>query len=138
MAAPPSPRAALVEYLKANIEVYTETAGRVFGATLPAGESASMPRKAVVVQNAGGTGRVHSPQYRAQFDIRCYGASAAEADELQRACQSALRNLSRKAYVGALLYSAILLTGTYPGIEETTFWPFCFSTWAVETHYQEV
>jgi hypothetical protein len=138
MSTPPSPRAALVAYLKADPDVFTQTAGRVFGASLPGSESTSMPRKAVVVQSVGGSERVHSPQYRAQFDIRTYGATPAEADELQRVCRSALKRLSRVALNGALLYSAVMLTGSYAAIEETTYWPFHFSTWAVETHYQEV
>jgi hypothetical protein len=135
----PSPRAALVAFLAADTDVAGLAGPRVYGAELPGDETANMPRYAVVVQNAGGNGKAnYSTQYNARFDVYAYGATPAEADLLQRACIGALEKLNRTVVSGTILYSAISLTGVYPGRTPVSFWPFAFTTWSIETNYQSV
>jgi hypothetical protein len=135
----PSPRAALVAYLAADADVVSLAGARVYGAELPGDDTTAMPQYAVVVQNAGGNGKAnYSTQYNARFDIVAYGATPAAADQLQRACIGALEKLNRTVISGTILYSAISLTGVYPGRTPESYWPFAFTTWSIETNYQSV
>lgn len=133
----PSPRAALVAYLAADADVASLAGTRIYGAELPVDDASAMPRYAVVVQNAGGNGKAnYSTQYNARFDIYAYGATPAQAYDLQLACIGALERMGRAVISGTILYSASSLTGVYPGRTPEVFWPFAFSTWSIETNYQ--
>lgn len=139
MAVPPRPRGAIVAYLAADADVAALAGTRIYGAELPGEEAANMPRYAVVVQSAGGLGdRSYSPQYNARFDVFAYGATPAEAEELQYACIQALKRLEREVINSTILYSATREAGPNPGRTQTSYWPFSFSVWSVETSYTEV
>lgn len=131
----PVPRAALVAYLAADPDVASLAENRVFGAELPEEEAVDMPRYAVVVQNAGGSGN-----YALRFDVRAYGATPAQADYLQQACKGALERLERKVINQTILHDAVKETGPFPGRSQTSLslWPFSFSTWSIGISYTEV
>jgi hypothetical protein len=140
VASPPDPIAALINFLKADQDVSALAGNRIFGASLPPGEAASMPRACVVIQKAGGFGQASYQQvYRQRVDVRTYGRTAAEISELQLCCQRALNELWRRGQSGeAMLLSATQETAANQGVEAQTRWQFEFSVWTVLTHYSEV
>lgn len=135
----PDPTIALVAYLAADADIVSLAGDRVHGAELPAESSKPVLPPTVVVQDAGGMGRAGNMlEYHQRVDVYAYAPTPAEAKRLQLACIGALTRLKRTVINGTILYSAVKETGPYPGRSPTSFWPFSFSVWSVQTNYQEV
>lgn len=130
----PDPIAALVEYLAADAVVAALVTGRVYGESIPRDQASAMPRAAVLLTPAGGSGlRSFSKFFYQVVDVRTYGATAIEAEQLQLACLDALRGLERSVHQTAVLYRAAMQSGVFPLLDTEAGWPGRFSTWEVAT-----
>lgn len=129
------PLSALIQYLKADTGIITlagtPSPTRVFGLELPQNQSASMPRKAVVLKFSGGPGKQpHADLSEQRIDIWCYGETAFEAMKLQLAVSQAVDTLRRKAEGTTFLHGAIQSGGLLGPIEDPdTNWVFCLQSW---------
>ena len=128
----PDPLTAVQAYLKADADVATQVDTRVFGGGVPAGENASMPRKAIVVRPAGGIGlRSWAPLGQPRVDVLSYGGTEYEARQVHWAAHEALRDLYRQVHGNVLLHHATPGGGPLSLREDGTDWPFVLSTWVV-------
>ena len=123
-----SPLAALVEMLKADpIVVHAAGTVTIYGETVPAicGEiddewSRLMPRRVVLVQEAGGLPRDDvGPLSPLRFDVRCYGADAWGASELSRQVFNRLFGAANRA---TGIVAITLAAGPDSGRESGTGW----------------
>jgi len=129
---------ALRGVLLADTVVNTLTAGRIFADELPDVQAKDMPRKAVVISSAGGTGAFgYVPiGYRAK-DFKCYAESPYEASRLWSAVQQVLHGIQRQlvnppgGLGGVLLYDAARVSGPIMLREPETNWPLVFGTFSV-------
>jgi hypothetical protein len=125
---------ALIVYLKADADVAAQVSARVFGSELPRDEVSSMPRKAVVVRRSGGGG-FGDASYLAvgnpRFDVFNYGATPAEANEVQRATYAAMKSLARSVSNSTLLHDATLAGGAADLRLSTTDWPVSVEAWRI-------
>lgn len=99
--------AALVAQLKADAGVAALVGTRVYGLELPAAEAAAMPRKAVVLQAAGGpslTAGSYAAHDTQRIDAVAYGETPYEAERVRRAVHAGLKPLGRVVSAGVLLH----------------------------------
>jgi len=116
--------AAVIRYLKEDTDVAFQTSGRIYGSEIPAAETAEMPRKCLLIRDAGGREAADFvPLASPRFDFFSYGATAYEAAEVDRALWEALHNLSREEANDTLLHSATISGGRLPWKEPATGWP---------------
>lgn len=124
----------LVAFLKADPFVAALAAGRVFGGELPASETASMPRPAIVVKASGGVSLLgdtfvdHDTQ---RVDVFTFGPTPREAGRVMRAAFYALRSLRRSVHAGCLIHWANAASGSIAGREPVTEWPRQFQSFQV-------
>lgn len=124
----------LVAYLKADVVTAAATAGRVFGGELPATETASMPRTAIVLRASGGaslTGESKLEHDTQRVDVFAYGATPRAARAVMSAAAIALRRLPRSVHAGCLLHWANSASGSIAGREPGTEWPRHFQSFQV-------
>lgn len=125
---------ALVAILKADAAVAAEVGARVFGGELPEAETASMPRKAIVITHAGGVaafGGGYQEYGDSRVDTRCYGTTPHEADEVWRAAHGALKQLRRTLQGDMLVHWARQAGGPIPLRDPDADWPSIFASWQV-------
>lgn len=125
---------ALRQFLLADTDVADLIGTRAFGGPLPRDEAAQMPRYALRVNRAGGLqvfGQGYNEFSDYRFDVRCYGATAPEADRLFRRVQPALKHLRRQVVSGCLLHWAKSAGGPYPLVDPDAGWPMVVSSWQV-------
>lgn len=116
--------AAVIRYLKADADISYQTGGRVYGVEIPAAEIADMPRKCLLIRDAGGREAADFvPHAAPRYDFFSYGATPYEAAEVDRAVWEALHNLSREETDEVLLHSAAISGGRLPWKEPHTGWP---------------
>lgn len=130
----PDPLVAVRIYLLADAGVAALASTRVFAAELPSAEASEMPRATVVIAAAGGGGaspgaRSHVPVGGVRIDVKCYGASPAEASELHYATLSALKTIGRTFVDGTLLHSCVVEGGPFSLREPDVDWPLVLSTY---------
>lgn len=137
--------AAVVAYLRANANVAALVGVRVFGDELPANHASLMPRKCIVVNDAGfGSGggalgmgnNSYMPLGNSTKDLRCYGETFEEARKVWGAAAGALKELglvggrvviTLAGGVRVMLYSAspaAPATTREPSVD----WPLTFGT----------
>lgn len=125
--------AVLMTELKNNAAVTALVGTRVFGQELPPGESASMPRKAIVVGEAPAfaiTGPSYAPIIRPSYDIWCYGENFTECDKLVRAVHDLLKYIGLAASHPKI--KAADRNGTYARFREPDKqWPIIVFGWDV-------
>lgn len=127
--------AALIDFLKADTDVSGLVSARVFGDELPEAETASMPRKAVVINQSGGA----TPDFAAatvplqvfRCDVFCYGENPYEADRVRRAVYVALKRMERNVQSGVLLHWARPAGGMASIRDPSTDWPIAWNSWQV-------
>lgn len=119
----PDPTAAVAGYLLA--QVGTLVTNRVFRPDLPDSETVNMPRACIVVAPAGGyslfggaTLQVGDPR----VDVRCFGQSQLEAQNIAREVILALKALRRGKWEQTLLHWA-RPSGLVPFVDPKTQWP---------------
>lgn len=133
MSAVADPIKGLTTFLKADATIAALVAARVFGEELPKSETASMPRKCIVVEPSGpgSLGGGYQEYGDLRVDLRCYGETPYEARRLQRAAYGALKALRRKVHSGVLLHWAIRSGGPIGLRDPDTDWPFVFESYQV-------
>lgn len=132
-----SPLAALVTWLAGRPELHTLVEGRVYGAELPPGAAASMPRKAVLCRYAGmGTGpgaRDYVRRGSARVDLWCYGETPYEAERVRLVAYAALKELERALVGTTLIFPVVKLAGPIPIRDPDTDWPIVVDTYQLAT-----
>ena len=105
---------------------------RIFAVELPASESKNMPRKALVIRPAGGSGSDGYEEFAHQrFDFFCYGETPHEADRVRRAAHGAVKPMDRKEHLGVLIHSIRSSGGSTFFREPDTDWPVSWESWIV-------
>ena len=128
------PEGGLVAYLKADPVTGAATEGRIFGGELPAIETASMPRTAIVLRASGGvslTGASKLEHDAQRIDVFAFGATPRAAAAVMRAAAIALRRLERSVHAGCLFHWANPASGSIAGREPVTEWPRQFQSFQV-------
>jgi hypothetical protein len=124
----------VVAYLKSDPVTAAATEGRIFGGELPASETASMPRTALVVRASGGislTGESKLEHDTQRLDVFAFGATPRAATAVMRAAALALRRLDRSVHAGCLIHWANAASGSIAGREPVTEWPRQFQSFQV-------
>jgi hypothetical protein len=136
----PDATGALVAVLKAEPTIAALVAGRVFGQSLPAKEATNMPRAAIIVQNTGGSGGLYglSKLLTQQVDIRSYGRTSYEANQVALTVYVFLNGLLRGLSSQTLIYSCRNLVKPFYGEESDDLWPFSTTVWEVNSSLQPV
>jgi hypothetical protein len=126
--------AGLVAFLKDDVATNTITGGRIFGGELPAIETASMPRPAIVIKASGGVqllGESFVEHDTQRVDVFAFGATPAIAANVMRTAALALRNLTRSVHAGCLIHWVNSAGGSNAGREPVTEWPRQFQSFQV-------
>lgn len=126
--------AGLRAYLLDDPATFAATGGRIFGGELPAAETASMPRTAIVIKTSGGislTGESTNEHDTQRVDVLTYGPTPNAAAGVMRTAAYALRNLRRSVHAGCLIHWANAASGSLPGREPVTEWPRQFQSFQV-------
>lgn len=126
--------AGLRAYLLVDPATFAVTGGRIFGGELPAAETASMPRTAIVVKTSGGislTGDSYLGHDAQRVDVFAFGPTPNAAAGVMRTAALALRSLRRSVHAGCLLHWANSASGSLPGREPVTEWPRQFQSFQV-------
>lgn len=120
--------------LLSSSEVSTAAGGRIYAGELPAAQAASMPRRAIVVTPSGGVGlgsRDYSDLVEPRVDIKCYGATSVEAEDVHKVVRKFLRQLRPTVAAGILVHRVVVEShGSYlrDGPAE---WPMYLSVYDV-------
>jgi len=123
--------AGLRAYLLDQASVTALVATRVFGGELPADETASMPRGAIVLKASGGvslTGESELDHDTQRIDLFTFGATPREAATIMRTAALALRRLQRGIYANVAIHWVNPAGGSSPGREPGTEWPRHFQS----------
>lgn len=135
MTPPPDLLEALVSFLRADTDVSALVGARVFRPELPEAETQHMPRKALVLQRAGGGVLVGRDTYLQvgdqRVDVIAWGGSPGEAAAVHRAAYAALKQLRREISEGALIHWAQPEQAPISLRDPDTDWPFERSSWQV-------
>lgn len=125
------PIAALAAYLKADAALTALLGARVFGGELPVGETASMPRKALVLRPSGGVSLTSGSQVEhdtVRIDLFAFGETPKEAGRVMATATLAMRRLRRSVHAGVLLHWVNSAGGASSGREPQTEWPRQFQS----------
>lgn len=128
----PDVRAALAGYLLERVGDLVDQ--RVFRPQLPQTEDKHMPRACIVVSGAGGASRYgdsYLPLGTPRLDVRCYGSSGLEADNIAQAALLALKRMRPNVSEGVRLYSASISAEPLPLVDPGTDWLFTLVTCVV-------
>lgn len=115
-------------------------AGRVWGVALPGSETANMPRRAIVVRAAGGTGSAgggYLPTVDERVDVRCYGEDPWDAKELANQAGRLLHYAGDEQTAHGRIISATRSGGTSDITETDTGWPLALTSWLVLGNWLE-
>lgn len=126
--------AGLVAYLKTPAVLHQLVQGRVFGGELPAAQTETMPRKALVVSASGGISLMGASFIEAdtqRVDLFAYGETPIEAGRVMAEAALAMRRLRRSIHAGVLIHWANPAGGAIPGREPQTEWPRQFQSFQV-------
>lgn len=135
------PILALIAILKADAGVAALAGARVFGDELPASETATQPRKAIVVRSSGGPSLAagsyleHDSQ---RVDLLSYGETPFEAGRLRRAVFDTLKPLRRTVAAGALIHWVEPAGGWATERDPDAAWPAAFQSFQVFYAEQEI
>ena len=130
---PPDALTALAHLMRADAAIAAIAPARVFRDELPEGETeATEIDPAVVVRYSGGP-RVggYLPLSRDRLDVKCYGRTPREADDLHRAVHGYLKQLRRTTRDGAVIHSVSPAGGRLSTRDPDTDWPYVFSSWSM-------
>ena len=125
---------ALRKYLQDNVNSVSD---RVFNEELPEGEAPSMPRKCIVLKEAGGYGNRGTLSTETQrVLITCYGETAYEARAVRRDLHEILKGMKPQIVEGTdanfvKILSAVEASGPLSLRDPDTRWNYTQSTWMV-------
>lgn len=123
----------LAAYLKAQSAISALLGDRVYGLEVPKADAESMPRKCIVINNAGGIGEASDLDvYQHRFDFKCYGETTFEAYKVWRTLRAELRDLTKNVTSATTLYNAIPSAGPFSFRDQPTHWPVTLDTWLVK------
>jgi len=131
----------LVALLLADAGVSALVAARVFGGELPPGETAHMPRQALVVAPSGGislTGGSYAEHDTGRVDLFGYGATQREANQVLAAAALAMRRIQRTVSANVLIHWARPAGGGTGGRDQALVWPRAFQSFQVFHALEEV
>ena len=120
--------------LVADATVASVSGSRVYIGELPKEQADSMPRKAIVVSFAGGSGEGDNDYLSTvaqRVDIFNYGETYAEAEEVQRATHDVMKLLDTDLTTGRLLHNARRRGGVRTFREPPGDWPVMLETWDI-------
>ena len=124
---------ALVSYLKAQSAISALIGTRVYGLEVPKADATAMPRKCIVINNAGGIGQASDLDvYQWRLDFKCYGETAFEAVKVWRTLRTELRDLDKNVTDSTVLYNALHSAGPFSFQDQPTEWPVTLDTWLVK------
>lgn len=125
---------ALQAILAADVEVAAIVGTRVFGLELPKGESASMPRQAVVLKMSGGDpdGSLN-PVTDVTVDVFNYGGNMTEAETLYLTTHATLKAMGRQHASNTMVYPALRVGGPFYLKDPDGDWPVVVESWSVRT-----
>ena len=129
-----APTAGLAAFLLDDTDVSGLTDGRVFRPKIPQRELPSMPRACVIVTPAGGYlqfGDSYLPIGDPRLDVRCYGSTPLEGQNIARAVLNACKRMRPGVWAGCMLYSANVSAGVMALIDLGTLWDFSLVTFVV-------
>lgn len=140
----------LIRYLRSDADVRRLTESRIFGPpdSNPASEFRQEvkqwtphPRKTLVVMAAGGAGAgvgAKSPvdEVDNRFNVRSYGETPYEADQLHNAAYRAMKRLRRYRSDDILLQEATVAGGPLPATEADGDWPYTLGVYLVNATYR--
>jgi hypothetical protein len=131
MTAAADPIAGLIGILLSDGDVATRSGSRVFGGDVP--EGTEMPQACVVLKAAGGglIGRGFQNYGDTRIDVYCYGESLKQAHDVNLAVYGALKHLRSQISEGVQIKWARAASKGVSGIDPTTQWPTCVSSWQV-------
>jgi hypothetical protein len=125
----PDPIADIRALLLADDAVTALVDERVFHSELPANESASMPRKSVVIAGAGGPGRGKTTHLRRlRVDTICYGETLYESQKVHDAVRAVLENVERTSGSVKTIETNVEGQNARDPVKQ---WPVCFATYSV-------
>lgn len=129
---------ALIAYLKADATISALLSTRVYGLELPEADAESMPRKAIVINAAGGIDESSFIEaFKLRLDFFCYGETPFEAWEVYRTLQTVLKQMDRNVISSTLLFSVIHSAGPFSSRDQRTEWPVIIDTWISFFHTKE-
>lgn len=132
---------AVIALLKADTATAAQVGTRVFGGELPPAETASMPRKAIVLTPSGGTSITGGSFVEAdtrRIDLTSYGATRREAEQLLSIAETALRQARRAVFGGVLIHWAQSAGGPFGGRESNFAWPQATQSFQIFHSFEEV
>ena len=123
---------ALITYLRAQSDISTLLGNRVYGLELLALDADEMPRKAIVLNHAGGVGEnSYADIFKLRIDFFCYGETPYEAQETWRTLRPILRDMERNTAASTVLYNAQHSAGPVYLRSQDTEWPLIIDTWLI-------
>jgi hypothetical protein len=127
--------AAVIAIAKADASVAALVGARVYGESLPQADSASMPRKALVLKQSGGvepsytTGTIELQAQR--LDALCYGENTYEAGRVRRALRGAFRAVQRRTASAVLVHWIRPAGASITFIDGDAQWPGVLESYQV-------
>lgn len=98
---------ALITYLGTQSGVTDLVSARIYGGELPQGEVGNMPRKVIVLRNAGGPEEFRTARIQHQaIEIFSFGDGYIEAGQVDRAVADALIAIRRNESESTILHAA--------------------------------
>lgn len=127
------PIVAIIDILKANAAVTILVSTRVFGDEMPRAETASMPRKSIVIKSSGGgvfsTGSADYIEHSdMRFDAFCYGETPFQSNRVRREVYDVLKQLKRQVINGILVHWVNPAGGLLTLRDPDTQWPVAFNS----------
>lgn len=123
----------LAAYLQAQSAISTLLGTRVYGLEVPKADAVDMPRKCIVINNAGGIGEASDLDvFQHRFDFLCYGETTFEAYKTWRTLRTELRDLNRSVTSSTMIYNATHSAGPFSFRDQPTHWPVTLDTWLVK------
>jgi hypothetical protein len=124
---------AMVALLTADATITALLSSRVYGLELPKADASSMPRKAIVINSAGGQGESsYRDVFKYRLDFICYGETPFEAYEVFRTLRAVLREIERQVVSSTFVYSAEHSAGPFSFRDTESKWPHTIDTWLVK------
>lgn len=129
------PIAAVIRFLKADVDTADMVGIRIFGGELPQNENTNMPRPTIILRNAGGGLLPNSSSYLPINDIRvdayAYGTTPLQAYRLYRCLAGALKQMRRNQQGNTVIYWARTSSGPASWVEKPTEWAVTYSSWQI-------
>lgn len=116
-----------------SIAVVTDaTSTRIYGGEYPKKKQKNSAKKAIVVMRAQGLGGFggYLQLERQPLDVRCYGNTPKDADDLYRIVRQQLKQALRQVIDGTLLHSFDQVGSAIALRDAEIKRPFVLSTWA--------